>query len=306
MRNNYPPSTPQQYLQAQIGRLPASARRKYRTFCTEAEDAANATAVALQRERQLEDRLADLARRLGTFDPGDPTAADDIADLKAAIEEAQSDYDNTRSERDRRNAIKAGCDQVIAQLRDRFLPALVFPVREVLTVISDSETNLVEAIERTRQAIIIRRSELARVKALPPDAAEIRQQLRRHVEDKCRAGMPTVALGDPDKVSVHWADTVQHGAPGTAFVTPASAASNLLCWLFPQQVFDRLCEWVDDNSEGITAADRKQRIADCENSIRQLEVQEESLVVAALKAGLAVQRHLTRVHGLCSASKAAW
>jgi hypothetical protein len=150
--------------------------------------------------------------------------------------------------------------QLLAQLRD-WLASLP---REVRLTSAESpsatprqgETPLA-AIQRVRQEIDARRSELARIRSAPRPRTDIVAELRERVHALAARGRPRLDAPPADRPD----------------------AVSLACWLDPERVIARLeSELPGDAGDAVTAARSSSDVA---AELLELERQEESLVEQA-------------------------
>jgi hypothetical protein len=187
-------------------------------------------------------------------------------------------------------------DQLLSTLREVFLlgSKISWPVHAVRIDARphDGET-ISDAIVRTRREIAAAQHEVRAVRALPPSREELINQLIDEIAGMAAAGKPRFDLRD-GKLRVHWPDVVSLAPKGTVVSAPSGSSSRLLCWLMGEEVIKRLGhELLDNLPDGISAEERKTRIAECEASIMRLEHEEESLIEQALDAGIEVHRRVT-------------
>jgi hypothetical protein len=284
MNNNRLP--PPHSLSAALERLPMVARRKYRALQSIVDDAGALTKASMARESDIESAIGDLRRRLAFVDLR--TERFRSVELKEEIEALGVELEQIKAERSKRNSVRSNTEQVLAQLNVH-IPALAAQRLRAATTVAQPEKGetLANAILRVRSEIKQARGDLYQLKAAPLPRAEIEQQIRAHVQQLVRDGTPRLDLRG-GAVKVYWPDKAGFSATGSA---PAGAASALFAWLFPQQVYEMLIGGVDETIVGgVSSADRISVGAEIEASIRTLGHQEESLIVAALAAGIEVHR----------------
>jgi hypothetical protein len=278
-----------------LARLPASARRKYNALLALVADSEALMRASFARQQLLQDHYGDVTRRLEQCDPR--TEPDTTKELREELDIIRADLQQLDAERNKREGIRANAQQVIAQLRDGFIPNLIGPgigsgpaLRTVVVTATPRKgESVADAILRVRAAISSAQGELQQVKAAPPPPDEIKRQLRAHVQQLIHDGTPRVVLKD-GKVVVNWPDVSPFADPDAVFAAPAGSASKLLACLFPDKVYELLSNGVDDLPSGIAADERAARMVELEVGILELEHEEESLVTAALAAGVEVYR----------------
>jgi len=270
-----------------IARLPLPARRKLRAIEALVNDGEALQRAADERYRALQDAAFGLGGRIARCDPQVEAAR--ISELKAELAGVQADLETLAMDRGKRNGMVGNATQVLARLRDGFLPSLetVAHLRPFTAPAARPAPDIKSALLKVRSDIGNAEVELTRVQHAPPTPDEIKVQLRQHVQALADKGTPRVISKSDDrsKIEVEWPDA----SPFTQ-AAPRGSAHELLAWLFPQQVFEQLCEGADAISGGILAAERVSRIAELTAQILDLERVEESLVEQALAAGLEVHR----------------
>ncbi len=273
-----------------LRRLPAGARRKYRALQAAAEDARTLQAVSHERRRKLDDALTAAKYQRRQVDEKDVMRC---KALDVEIAGLEADYDATDVVHAKRDGVLANNEQVLARLRDDFIPHLMQeegpPLRDVSVEARPKKGQTVtEAISGLRSEIASARSDILSIKNMPPAPAEIKEQVRREVQRLLTAGTPRVFV-EEGAVRISWPDLPAYGNKGTPMGAPAGSASALMAAMFPDRLFEFLTQGID-RLEGISAADRVAKLADLEAQIRRLEHQEEALVCQAIAAGLDVQR----------------
>lgn len=277
---------PPHSLSAAIERLPSVARRKYRALLATADDAALWTRAALEREKQAEESIGDLKRRLSFIDQR--TERDRFVEMREEIEALGVELEQLKLERSKRNALRGNCEQVISQLNVA-IPALAGQRLRAVTVSANPNAGetLANAILRTRTEIRQAKSDLHELKSSPLTRPEIEAQLREHVSALVNFGTPKLDLR-AGQVSVFWPDKSSFSASDAA---PGGSASAIFSWLFADKIFEALMSGIDDVVVGgVSAAERIKVGAEIEALIMSLGHTEESLVTTALAAGLEVHR----------------
>jgi hypothetical protein len=216
-----------------------------------------------QEYRRIQHRLARAAL------PGGDQ--DEAKQLEADLAAAGAKLDKLEAERSKRNSVRANVEQVISRL-DNFIGALYSGLRG--------------EINRTR-------SELARVRAAPLPAAEIRAALIERVERMAAEGQPRVVI-EGTKVKLYFSDEQLYASPGQALVAPSGGASKLDCWLHRDQMIDRLDEIIErlTGPNAIPAGERPGLVRALEEHLFELEVEEEHWVAQAIAAGLECHRRV--------------
>jgi hypothetical protein len=283
------PPTRTQALSVALSRLPASARAKYDGYVAAVEDAQALMESALRRARDLEDKFqvaVDRADRAVRAAAQGATAASAVTAARDAADAVRREYRALEIERDRRRAAHGQAAQTIARL-DTFLLSGVPPCRAVAVQAraQDGET-LQQALERVRAAIGVAQREAGRVRSAPLPAETIAAQIRDQVRQLAAQGMPHVTIGAGDTPPrIEWPDGPMIGALGA----PSLGGSKLLAALFPKQLEALLLSGVD-KIQGISPAERAERLAKLAADILGLEHEEEALVELALAKGLDVDR----------------
>jgi hypothetical protein len=246
-----------------------------------------------QEYRRIQHRLARAAL------PGGDQ--DEAKQLEADLAAAGAKLDKLEAERSKRNSVRANVEQVISRL-DNFIGALYSgvpgaygadpPRITVQPTLRDGET-ITAAILRLRGEINRTRSELARVRAAPLPAAEIRAALIERVERMAAEGQPRVVI-EGTKVKLYFSDEQLYASPGQALVAPSGGASKLDCWLHRDQMIDRLDEIIErlTGPNAIPAGERPGLVRALEEHLFELEVEEEHWVAQAIAAGLECHRRV--------------
>ena len=272
-----------------LDRLSPRTRAKYDSLRGQLADAEAMQRALMERMRSKEERLAQLAHQR------DYATGGDSAKLDRELTAARADLDKLELERSRRNAARSNVEQTCSRL-DNFIMQRASGADDTATPPWPSNVpgpnageNLTDAILRLRHEIGIARGELQRIKTAPLPAAEVRAQIATDVDRMASDGIPRVSV-DAGRVTVVWPDVMQFAAPSGALSAPSGSASKLLCALFPAELKKLLTAGIVDVKGAIPSADRPQRIREAEARIFALEVGEERLVMAALEAGVEVER----------------
>jgi hypothetical protein len=281
-----PPSNPQQALARAIARLPKTARAKYNKLVAEAEDAGTLVRATVERRKLLEDRYMTVASRRPDprYEPADRVQAhqDELAQARAAL-------DAVEEQLSARNAVQGRADQMVAQLK-QFLATTRGPIRAAsITARPRQNEDVKAAITRVRADIGEAQRDLAAAKTAPPTRAEIEKQLSDAVQQLMNEGCPRWTLDSNNRVQIFWPDTSQFSSTGN-YSAPSGGASRLLAYLFPDAMFAALSRGLDQWPAGVSVAERKLRVAELEQHIRNLEYQEESLVEQAHAQGIDAHR----------------
>jgi hypothetical protein len=295
MTTNDPNRWPVYSLAQALGRLPYPAQSKYRSLAALADDSGALLRATMERSKRLEESLYHVEMRLGRLDPR--TEGDDaIAKLRADRDALRLEVGAEEQRRSTLNARRANAEQVLSQLQAA-IPLLVErgggQLRAVtITAQPRRDESLKDAILRLRRDIANANSELSALRNAPLPPADIKAEIVRQVAAMADQGRPALRL-DGGTVEVAWPDVALFSNPGQPMAAPNGGASKLLCWLFQDQITAALTNGVDDVVGGITKSERERRTAELNNTIRDLEHQEESLVTQALDAGLDVHRRPT-------------
>lgn len=224
------------------------------------------------------------------------TARRDHTELDAEVTAAARQCERLRTELGRRNATRAGNEQVLSRLRN-FITALIggmvemnpppSPVPKVAWQPRENE-DVLAALDRVRSDIGSAQNEIARIKGAPLPAKEIKAAIAARIDAMAREGAPRVSVMGTE-VSLQWPDMPIVMVPGHAFSAPG-AASKLMCWLFGEKLSAELCADIEDRSGAIPAADRAPRLREIEARLYAWECGEERLVLMAQAASLDVAR----------------
>jgi hypothetical protein len=122
---------------------------------------------------------------------------------------------------------------------------------------------------------------------LPPE--HIKTEIKRQIAALAAQGRPTVEL-EKGQVTVTFPDQPAFGDPGAPLSAPSGSATKLLCWLFGDQIIDRLNAGVDSVTGGLTRHEREVPLDELRAELLKLERQEEALVAQGLHQGLDVHR----------------
>jgi hypothetical protein len=290
--SNWPAWSAPEELRRRLGRLPQRARDKYNALVSASSDAEALIMASIGRAKPLEVALNDALRQLNYIDvKADPDGAKAI---EVEIERLRLEYQRLDRERATRQAMKANCDQVLASLRDVFLlTKITWPLHEVrIDARPQDGQDLKAAILRTRDEISAAQGELRALRNAAGTLEELGVQVLREVERKAARGRPRLNV-NAGKVSISWCDMIAFAPRDTVIGAPQGAASDLLCWLFEQQIMQKLfADLIAAQPEGggISEAERTARIAETEAAIAHLEHTEEALIEQALAAGIEVHR----------------
>ena len=276
-----------------VAALQPSARRKYQALTASLEDVEQLTRAAIAREKVAEERVHGIERRLAMTRRGQPVGAAKLnEELEVERQEMIAEHDRLNSERNRRNAMRGNCEAVISGLNTAIMTAVGQdkPIHGVPVTVSATPKKgetIGDAVLRVRGEIMRVRAELIALKEAPLPASEVKARVIGEIDRLANQGCPRLDLRE-GKVKVHWPDVVEFAGPGQVFSAPSGSASKLACWLFRDQLIERLTAGLDH--DGIPAAERGPRERDLRAAMLQLELEEESLVVQALAAGLECHR----------------
>lgn len=284
--NNYPPFRVSQILE----RLPRPARKKFAQLQALVDDSEALVRSALTREKDLDSTIASLSMRLESIDQrGDPQAYQDLVE---ELKEGQTELAALFTAREKRNGVRRNCEQVLAQIRDVFLPNInplkVHAVEIAAPTLQEGE-DLASAILRLRREIYGINNQLQLLKTTHLPASEIKAALVAQVDAMVQAGCPRVDIGN-GAVSIAWPDVSMFAAPGTVLTAPNGSASKLLAWMFRDQLIEKLTQSVDNIEDGIPQKEREPIRLRLEAELLQLERQEEHFVEQAIAAGLECER----------------
>jgi hypothetical protein len=281
-----------------VGRLPASARVKYRSIGAMIADQAALAAASTARRQDLDDGAVRLVERLQRLDPR--TQADDIADVEEELGLLRDELAKLAAARDRRNSILGNLQQTVSQI-DVWLQAGEaginnIPAAGALVAVEPAEFDEAPDIEHDlpacRREIAGLKSEIARLAGAPLPAAEIKANIAEQIHGYATNGRPRLRL-EGDKIDLRFADQPLFAQTG-ALAAPASSVISTLAWLFQDRITELLTAGIDDEvaarGGGISTAEREARRAELEVQILELEYEEEALVEHALARGLEVHR----------------
>jgi hypothetical protein len=279
-------------IEISLSALPPIARKKYRGLETLVTDAGALVKARMAQEREAETRIHALARRLRHTDPKDTTT---VRELMDEYKEAGAEHQQIRDDLARRNSIRRNTEQILSQLKYNFLAAdnclgpwgcRAYSGPQAKPRASES---LADAIKRVRTEIQQTEAQLAGVKATPPSVDEIKAAIVVEVNRMADEGKPTFTL-DSGKVKFHWPDVQEFGPPGSALVAPSGGATKLQCWWDRDAMIQRLSAEAEVRGSDLSAAKRREYIADLAAQLARLEHEEEQLIEMALAAGVDVHR----------------
>jgi hypothetical protein len=266
-----------------VGRLPPTARSKYRSIVAEIDDLHALIGTANERRKQLEMVEYDIESVLGRLDEKDTEARSNLAE---EAKHARAELTKADTERAKRAARRGNLEQTLSQLQNWLGQwggtGAPYVAAVIDAPVAKGETASV-ALLRIRAEISNVDTELARTKSAPPSRDEIVQTLRDEVQRKINAGTPRVIV-DAGAVKVEWPDDsrfAQYAAGGSA--------SNLWCWLNPDSVFKQLMSGIE-GVDGLSKPEREAKLAELAARKVQLELQEEAAVVLAQAEGHEVHR----------------
>jgi hypothetical protein len=287
--NNWPVHSFTQALQ----RLPFEAQRRYRNLAAMVTDSQALVRSAMERLASVDQELWMKEQRLARLDPRHES--DTVATCIRERDHLRQERDELEAQRNVRNGMRANAEQVLSQLQV-FIPRLIEigaggPLR-VVTATAQPRQNetLKDAILRTRRAIADLKAELNRLRIAPPTPAEIRAAIVAEVDAAAARGAPRVSV-EHGVVRVHFADVVEFANPGAPMSAPSGSGSAFQCWLHHDEVVAALTAGIDDKAKGgISKQQRQATSREVEQQIFQLETDEESLIVEAVKEGMEVHR----------------
>lgn len=280
-----------------LSRLPARARNKYRALQALVDDARALQGASQERGKGLDETIYHLEMRLDRLDPRGEK--DEIKAVKEELEAAKQALNTLTEQRDKRNAARANAEQVLAQLQP-FVMALtdvdrrhqvgrLRPVTEANYKLKKGET-IIDAVERLRSEIGRIQSEIGRLRQAPLPPNEIKNKIRYEVDKLAQAGAPTLRV-DGGKVNLTFPDMVLFSEG--AKMAPEKSATQLMAWMFRDELLDRLLEGVDNIEGGIPLSERAPREAELRTRMLTLEHEEEHFVEQAQAAGLECHRRVS-------------
>ena len=279
-------------LRALLARLPACAQAKYRALSSLIGDIEALNAAADERASAMRAELARLADNATRVQDKEEDAA-----LSAQINVLRDELEILARDRSTREALRSNtlqCKSAIEQwLANLEMGAISIsgalrPVN-VEPHLAKGET-VKDALLRARREITNLKHELAQIAAAPLPPDEIRGEIIRQVETLAAQGRPRLGL-EGGRVNLSFPDMPTLGAPGSALTTPAGSVTRMLCWLFGDQIIERLSVGLDGLT-GLTREERSSRSVELEGRLLALEHEEEFWVVQALATRLEVHRRL--------------
>jgi hypothetical protein len=287
-----------------LDRLPFPARRKYESLVALVEDQRALTRNSQERIATIEQSVARVDYDIRRLSPRDlETDPDTIAELKLRRDQLIAELDPLQRQLNTRNALRGNTEQVLAQIRDVFLPRLCGqgtpnlrcpnityrPIRPRKGQTRGETTE--EAILRLRRDISKIQADLVTLHAAPLTSTEIRDAVFDEVDRFAREGCPTLAI-DNGKVQISWPDIIPFANPGQPLTSPSGSATRMLCWLFRDQIYQHLTQGLVGHT-GISADERREKEKKLRERLLTLERWEEHLVCLALDQGLEVHRRPT-------------
>jgi hypothetical protein len=268
----------------QLGRMPVVAQRKFRKLVAELEDVQSLLKNTLEREGKVEARAHYLnhSRERASLPTGDP---DQAARLATEWEQAQGDYAELLATRSRLNAKHAELTNLTSRLQHTEIPNIYGWLVPVAVDAQPQEgEDLVAAVERTRSELYQKQGALAATRQAPLPREELLAMCRTTVNTAALNGLPLV-ISHGGKFTIQWDRISVPGYPASS----DNFVPRLLAALFPEELFQLLASQIPD-LPGIDAAERREREAELERQILQLEHEEESLIVQAQAKGLDMPR----------------
>jgi hypothetical protein len=268
--------------------LPPIARRKLRALRSLAAESGMLQKASHDRRVELDNMARDLEYKIQVAEVRNDEAHR-IVSLREELQGVLDDLRQLDAEKSRRSAIEANILQVLARL-DQFLPMLDGVALQAVTTNAqplDGES-LADGITRIRREISRAVGEISRVKELPLPADELKARIRAEVEALAAQGAPKIDLSS-GKLALHFCDDPLFGAPGQAKSAPPLSATRTLAFMFPDLLVECLTSAVD-GVEGISTADKAQRLTELEAHLLALERAEECFVEAALTQGIEAHR----------------
>lgn len=276
---NYP--APALNFPDQLARLPAAAQRKYRKLVAELEDTRSLLKNTMERETEVEARGVHLSRAQQRAVLADPERA---ARLGVECDQVRADYEDLFSTRARLEARRGELDNLTARLRHNEIPNLGWLVPVHVEAKTGAGEGLVGAVERVRGELYAKQGELAATRQAPLPRDELMALARTTVNDLAFNGQPLVVTAG-GTFKVQWDRISVPGYPAAS----DNYVPRLFATLFPEEIYQLLVNQIPD-VRGLSAAERREREAELERQILQLEHEEESLVVQAQAKGLDVAR----------------
>lgn len=278
-----------------IGKLPPSARTKYRQLGAAVDDTQALIAAASERRKNTEQVLEFAAARLSRLDPR--VDADDIEEAEQEFNHLRAELAILDAERSRRLSVQANTQQSLAQI-DNWLRAweagivrLDGPLRAAALPPLAADVDVERELPDIRRRIMATQGEIAVTTAAPLPADTIKQLIAEQVHGYATAGRPRLKI-ENGKVDLRFADQPLFSNPGAALAAPASSVISTLSWMFADQIIAAVTAAIDDavGDTGLSVADRTARLAELQKAVFALEQREEQLVEAALHRGLEAHR----------------
>jgi hypothetical protein len=287
------PFTQEGRIEISLSLLPPIARKKFRALEALASDEGALTKAALARVNSAETRLFEIQRSARRLDPR--VDGELIEERGREHEEVRDELDRAQDALNKRNGIRGNAEQIVSQLKYNFLAAEncqgPWGCRAYAGPPAKPREgeSLVDAILRTRGEISQVQGYLIGVKSVPPTADEIKAAVVAEVNKLAKEGTPTFSF-DGGKVKINWPDVQLYGPPNQGLAAPSGSASKEFCWLFPDKVIAKLSAEAEARGGDLSAAERRERIAQLEVRLAELEHEDESLVEQAIAAGVEVHR----------------
>jgi hypothetical protein len=287
---------PSYYLADQLDRLAPSAQAKYRRLVAEQDEVRARLKLTLEQEADLDTRRAVVVAHLQSRDPAMAENAGTIQRRTAQLEQIDRELAVLQAKRAKLNMVHMNVGQTLTMLQGFIGAHYGAAAAPPVTATANNGESLTDALDRTRNAIADRQSELIALKSALWPEAELRAWAAAEVARLGASGCARILFADDGRPSIDSPDAPQFAAAGQPLSAPSGSAFRMLCRLFPREALRDLEEQIDGLVaagilEGaVPQAERPARIAALQQEIEDLERVEESFLEQAQAAGADVSR----------------
>lgn len=288
-------------------RLPAKARRRLIALRDQRDDAQGAYSTATAKLREQTDLKNDAERRLkflkqptsfvGRVEEESPAARElnaQIATCKAEIERLREVVEVRAARATQIGSLVRNLEKFVGEIADnaRVIAAPALAARPA------KGEDIVSAIERRRARLRELTADAHRVKSAPIPSSVAKAQARAQIDALAERGAievaPLVEAGKPFRLPQAFASIVTEGSAGRAVATLwHTDVDGVLAWLFRDEIVTKIeaeIEACADDANALSTQQRSDRLDEIASDRLLVEREEESLIEAAERKGLAVMR----------------